>query len=539
MTNDASEPWFRNRVLYQIYPRSFYDANGDGVGDLAGITEKLDYLAGKDDSLGVGAIWISPFYPSPMADFGYDVRDYCDVDPLFGTLDDFRTLLSEAHARDLKVMIDFVPNHTSDEHAWFLEARSSRDNPKRDWYIWKDAKSDGSEPNNWQSVFGGPAWSFDDATGQYYLHSFLSKQPDLNWDNPEVRAAMKNQMKFWLDMGVDGFRVDAVSPLSKDPDFQDNPPKENFQPGIDDPHKAWDRINSQNGPHLFDYLRELADFVGSYSDRFMITEAYPHGWDNTASYLQFYRQVNPHACAPFNFEGIGAPWQADVFKNFIDKFEYAIEPEYIPIYCLGNHDRSRLATRFGTENARSAAMLLLTLPGMPTMYYGDELGMTDAKITPEQVQDPYEKNVPGKGNGRDPERTPMQWDASKNAGFTTGQPWLPINPNHATINVKDESKDKTSLLNLYRSLLHMRTNSHALKHGVYVPVATPAGTFGFKRVTGSQTMLVLINFTEMQVELPQNLLEILNGPVRLSTYLDENYDSSALRPHEGRIYNLN
>jgi alpha-glucosidase len=539
-SNDSQQdPWFRHRALYQIYPRSFRDSNGDGVGDLRGITQKLDYLAGKNDSLGIGAIWISPFYPSPMADFGYDVANYCDVDPLFGTLADFQELLHEAHARDVKVIIDFVPNHTSDEHPWFVEARRSRDNPKRNWYIWKDAKPDGSEPNNWQSTFGGPAWTFDDTTGQYYLHSFLNKQPDLNWDNPEVRSIMKDQMKFWLDMGVDGFRVDAVSPLSKDPDFQDNPPRENYKPGVDDPHKAWDRINSQNGPHLFDYLREMADFVGSYDERFMITEAYPHGWDNTASYLQFYRQVNPHACAPFNFEGIGAPWQAEVFKDFIDKFEYAIEPEYIPVYCLGNHDRSRLASRFGSKNARTAAMLLLTLPGMPTMYYGDELGMTDTEILPDQIRDPYELNVPGKGNGRDPERTPMQWDASKSAGFTDGEPWLPINPNHFSVNVVTEFKDVQSLLNLYRQLLHLRAGSHAMQRGAYVPVDTPEGVFGFKRVTGNQTMLVLLNFTNKAITIPDSLQQMLDGNVELSTYLDNGFGLTSLRPNEGRIYNLN
>lgn len=538
MTNTATQEWFRHHVLYQIYPRSFYDASGDGVGDLRGIIEKFDYLAGRNDSLGINAIWLSPFYPSPMADFGYDVSDYCDVDPLFGSLDDFRELLELAHSRDVKVMIDFIPNHSSDEHPWFVESRSSRDNPKRDWYVWRDAKPDGSEPNNWHSIFGGPAWTWDETTGQYYLHTFLSKQPDLNWDNPEVRQVMKDQMKFWLDMGVDGFRVDAISGMSKDPEFRDNPPDSSYRPGIDDPSQAYERLNSQNGPHLYDYLREMADFVGSYDNRFMITEAYPHGGDNIASYLRFYHQVNPHACAPFNFEGIMRPWQADAFKDFIDNFLEQKEPVYTPIFCFGNHDKSRLATRFGGENAASAALLLLTLPGMPTMYYGDEIGMTDAYIAPEHVQDPYEKNVPGQGFGRDPERTPMQWDASPTAGFTTNTPWLPINPNHNSVNVANERANPQSLFNLYRQLLSLRKSSPALQGDGYEPVETPEGIFGFKRTSEDETLMILINFTDQVIDLSPHDYLMAGNEWLISTRHDSEQQKTELAPHEARIYRI-
>jgi alpha-glucosidase len=538
VTNRTSQPWFRNHVLYQIYPRSFYDANGDGVGDLRGIIEKFDYLAGAEDSLGVGAIWLSPFYPSPMADFGYDVADYCDVDPMFGSLDDFRELLELAHSRGVKVMIDFIPNHSSDEHPWFIEARSSRDNPKRDWYVWRDAKEDGSEPNNWHSIFGGPAWTWDETTRQYYLHTFLSKQPDLNWDNPEVREAMKLQMKFWLDMGVDGFRVDAISGLSKDPDFRDNPPNDHYNPDEHDPTAQFDRLHSQNGPNLYDYLREMADFVGSYPNRFMITEAYPHGGDSTASYLRFYQLVNPAACAPFNFEGINRPWEAGQFKDFIDSFLTQKEPSFNPVFCFGNHDKSRLATRFGRENAAAAAVLLLTLPGMPTMYYGDEIGMTDLAIPPGQVQDPYEKNVPGRGFGRDPERTPLPWNAGEHAGFTTATPWLPVNPNRYHVNIANESADPSSLLSLYRQLMHLRKTSPALQGDIYEPVETPDGMFGFKRISDDETLLILINFTDQAVMLTPGLYLSKGDERIIGTHADTGQPKTDFAPHEARIYRL-
>lgn len=526
MPNDTDNNWFQHRALYQIYPRSFNDANGDGIGDLRGITAKLDYLKGKPDSLGIGAIWLSPFYPSPMADFGYDVSNYCDVDPMFGTLDDFRELLHQAHARDIKVVIDFIPNHTSDEHEWFRASRSSRDSDKRDWYIWRNAKPDGSEPNNWQSVFGGSAWAWDEATGQYYLHSFLDKQPDLNWDNPDVREAMHNQMRFWLDMGIDGFRVDAVSWLSKDADMRDNPP----HPDDDADLMA---IYSQDGPELFERLSGMADVLLEYPDKFMITEAYPLQWDSSATYDHFYERVNPRVCAPFNFECIFAPWEADEFKRIIDSFQASLKADYVPIYCLGNHDRSRLAERVGEAASRTAGMMLLTLPGMPTMYYGEELGMVDGVITPDLVQDPYEINVPGKGNGRDPERTPMQWSAEPGAGFTSGMPWLPINTDHQAKNVQQQSADPTSHLSLYRHLLKLREKSVTLQSGKYVPLETPQQVFGYRRVGADESLTVLLNFSGELVGLPA---ELTDGEVVLSTYLDGlSSGVTALRPHEGII----
>lgn len=517
-------------VLYQIYPRSFFDANGDGVGDLKGITAKLGYLRGEPDSLGVDAIWISPFYPSPMADFGYDVSDYRDIDPLFGTLADFDELLSEAHRRGLQVFIDFVPNHTSDEHEWFQESRSSLDNPKRDWYVWKNPK-DGQPPNNWQSNFGGPAWTLDETTGQYYLHSFLNKQPDLNWDNPEVRDAMGHQMEFWLDKGVDGLRVDAVSWISKDPLFRDDPP-----PTPEDQAKGRDKhqIYSQSGPKLYDYLTFMADVVASYDNRFMITEAYPQDWDDVLEYRDFYAHVNAEVSAPFNFAGIFAPWDAESFKRYVDLFMDHLEPTYLPIFCLGNHDRSRLASRVGPESTATAAMLLLTLPGMPTLYYGDELGMTDRQILPEQIQDPFEKNVPGQGNGRDPSRTPMPWDGTDTGGFSSRASWLPLG-DISSQNVTDQSNDPLSLLNTYKRLIKFRSQNPAMSCGSYQSLEIDGRVFSFVREEGKHSLLVLINFSNEIVTIAH---ESIRGTVKLSTKtLDESSVSGeiTLYPHEGVI----
>ncbi|MEO6761144.1 MAG: alpha-amylase family glycosyl hydrolase [Candidatus Saccharimonadales bacterium] len=533
----SSQPWFKNGTLYQIYPRSFYDTSGNGTGDLRGVIQKLDHLAGQPDSLAVDAIWIAPFYPSPMADFGYDVSDYREVDPRFGTLDDFRELLEASHQRGLKVVIDFIPNHSSNQHDWFKQSRSSRDNPKRGWYVWHDSLPDGSPPNNWQSVFSGPAWTLDDTTGQYYLHTFLPEQPDLNWDNPAVRQAMIQHMKFWLDMGVDGFRVDSAAAISKDPGFRDDPPNNDFVASIDPPGDSLLSINSQNGPQVYEYLKVMTDVVASYPNRFMILEVYPEGWENQAgAYLDFYRQVNSAVCAPFNFEGISAPWQARTFEELIDRFQSEIKPEYTPVYCFGNHDRSRLATRRGPEAARVAAMLLLTLPGLSTIYNGDELGMVDGTITPDQVHDPFEKRAPGQGNGRDPERTPMLWNNQTNAGFTTGQPWLPIDPNFGTRNVDSQSAEPTSILNLYRRLIELRNTLPSLKKGEYKPLQTPKGIFGFQRIADREIATILLNFTGQTIELGPG---VPTGKVIASTYMDNPPAVvTALRPNEGIICKL-
>jgi alpha-glucosidase len=492
-------PWHTDAVVYQIYPRSFLDTSGNGIGDLSGIINKLDYLGGGSDSLRITAIWLSPIYTSPMADFGYDVANYTDIDPLFGNLAIFSQLLTEAHQRDIKVILDFVPNHSSDQHPWFIESQSSLDNPKRDWYVWREPDEDSNPPNNWQSNFGGSAWELSPITNQYYLHSFLAQQPDLNWDNPEVREAMKTALRFWLDLGVDGFRVDAVDWLSKDADLRNDP--------------AHGPKYSRNGPHLFKRLNEMAQVLREYDDRFMITEAHPATADKIEDYLQYYEAVNAQLSAPFNLEGIYTPWIAAEFRDFVDKFQASMKPGYTPIYTLGNHDESRLATRIGIAAARTAAMMLLTLPGLPVMYYGDEIGMADVAVPEDQSRDPFA----GAGNNRDGQRTPMQWDASPSAGFTSGTPWLPIANDYEQVNVQKQALDSESILELYKQLINFRTNSDILKYGSYTSADFGPNIFGYYRTYEGKTLLILLNF----VSEPQTIApKIISGVIKMSTYLD-------------------
>jgi alpha-glucosidase len=524
--------WQQGAVIYQIYPRSFYDATGDGVGDLAGLIDKLDYLGGSPESLGVTAIWLSPIYTSPMADFGYDVANYTDVDPLFGNLKDFKLLVREAHKRSIKIVLDFVPNHSSDEHPWFIESSSSLDNPKRDWYVWRDAKADGKVPNNWISCFGGSAWQFSLKTQQYYLHSYLSKQPDLNWDNPALREAMKSVMRFWLDLDVDGFRVDAVDWMSKDPKFQDDPP---LHPSSNTLPKEYNELRhtySRNGPYLFDRLNEMTEVLAEYKDRFMITEVHPETDNKMHGYLEYYEGVNPHLSAPFNLQSIHLPWDAAKYRNFVNDFQSAMKPGYTPIYTTGNHDESRIATRIGNDAARTAAMMLLTLPGIAFMYYGEELGMTDVILSPEEIRDPFIKP----GEGRDPQRTPMQWSNSSHAGFTKGKPWLPVSSNYPRVNVETEAGLANSLLNLYKKLLAFRNHSAILKTGTYKSIPIHRNIFGYERCLGSHKILVLLNFSAVAHELK---IESLEGTLQLSTYLDIEDEAInkivKLRPNEGVI----
>jgi alpha-glucosidase len=388
--------WWRTGIVYQIYPRSFQDSDGDGVGDLKGIEQRLDYLIW----LGVDALWISPFYPSPMKDFGYDVSDYTAVDPLFGTLEDFDRLLTAAHARGLKVLIDFVPNHTSDRHPWFVESRASRTNPKRDWYIWRDPKPGREAPTNWLSVFGGSAWTYDPATEQSYLHSFLPEQPDLNWRKPEVEAAMFDVLRFWLDRGVDGFRMDVLWYLIKDHQFRDNPPNPRFDPATSPPHLMLDPMYNSDQPETLDIVRRMRTLLDSYpGDRVIVAETYLP----IARLAAYYGDGLDAAQLPFNFKLIQTPWTASDVAAIVERYEAHLPHGAQPNWVLGNHDNSRVASRIGAARGRAAAVLLLTLRGTPTLYYGDELGMTDAAITPDAVRDPRAQTQPG--HGRDPERT--------------------------------------------------------------------------------------------------------------------------------------
>ncbi|MBF6611698.1 MAG: DUF3459 domain-containing protein [Chloroflexi bacterium] len=479
--------WWQRGTIYQIYPRSFMDANGDGVGDLPGILARMDYL----QWLGVDALWLSPIYPSPMADFGYDVADYRGIEPLFGTMGDFDRLLTDTHRRGMKLLLDLVPNHTSDLHPWFIESRASRENPRRDWYIWREPSPSGGPPNNWLSVFGGSAWQYDEETGQYYLHSFAVQQPDLNWRNPQVEAAVFDVIRFWLDKGVDGFRVDVIYYLIKDELFRDNPPNPDYKPG-EDQYNSQRQIYTYNRPEVHAIIRRMRALFDEYAERVMIGEIYLP----VAELMSYYGTNNDEAHLPFNFQLILLPWRASVIREAVRAYEARLPAGGWPNWVLGNHDNHRIATRVGRAQARVAAMLLLTLRGTPTSYYGDELAMLDVEIPLEMVRDVQELGKPGLGLGRDPERTPMQWDGSANAGFATGRPWLPISPDYALYNVATEQEDPASMLRLFRQLLALRRSSPALSTGSYMdlPSSSP-DVFSFLREQDDERLLIVLNFS--------------------------------------------
>jgi len=479
-------PWWQSAVLYQIYPRSFQDSNGDGIGDLAGIIERLPYLAG----LGINALWLSPVFVSPMADFGYDISDYTAIDPLFGSLADFDTLVREAHARGLRIILDFVPNHTSDRHPWFKESRSSRTNPKRDWYIWRDPAAGSGPPNNWLSEFGGGAWEHDAASGQYYYHAFLRQQPDLNWRNREVVAAMHEVLRFWMKRGVDGFRLDAIWHLIKDDQFRDNPKNPDWRPG-DPPDRQVVPVFSGDRPEVHDALRAMRKVIDEFPDRLLIGEVYLP-FDRLVAY---YGRDLSGAHLPFNFALIKAPWRAREIAALIDAYEGALPAGAWPNWVLGNHDRPRIASRAGEAQARVAAMLLLTLRGTPTLYYGDEIALPQVPVPPERIQDPFERNVPGLGLGRDGCRTPMQWDGSRFAGFSAAESWLPLSGDAGSRNVATQNGDRGSILNLYRRLIALRRQHPALATGSYQPVPAEGDVLAFLREQEGARCLVALNFS--------------------------------------------
>jgi alpha-glucosidase len=519
--------WWQTGIIYQIYPRSFQDSNGDGIGDLDGIRRRLDHLV----DLGVDAIWISPIFPSPMRDFGYDVTDYCDIDPRFGSLADFDSLLAAAHARGLRVILDFVPNHTSDRHRWFQESRSSRLSPKRDWYIWRDARPDGSPPNNWASEFGGPSWTFDDITGQYYYHAFLKEQPDLNWRNPAVREAMGDVLRFWFERGVDGFRVDAIHHLIEDEQLRDNPPNPLWRPGMP-PKGRWVQTRTIDQPETHGAIQEMRRVADGYSDRVMIGEAYLP----IDRLMAYYGADLSGFQLPFNFHLISTAWRSRALADLIEAYEAALPAGGWPNWVLGNHDRSRVASRLGPAEARVAAMLLLTLRGTPTIYQGEEIGMTDVPIAPEFVQDPWEKNVPGFGLGRDPERTPMPWTRGRHAGFTSGEPWLPLGADAGSLAVQTQANDPRSMLSLYRALIRLRRADDVLTLGSYRLRGTTAGVLAYERRHRDRVMLIALNLTGQPQELP---VQSARREVLLSTRLDDpgsmSGDEIRLRAGEGLV----
>jgi alpha-glucosidase len=462
----ADDPWWKHAVIYEIYARSFQDANHDGVGDLNGITSRLDYL--KD--LGVDAIWITPIYPSPQVDFGYDIADYEAIDPQFGAMADFDRLVREAKRRHLRVIMDYVANHTSDQHPWFKQSRSSRTNPKRDWYIWRDGKAPGQPPNNWLSWFGGSAWTFDPSTHQYYYHYFYPQQPDLNWRNPEVRKAMYEVVRFWLDRGVAGFRIDAVSRLFEDPNLHDDPilPGKNAYGDANIEHKYTDNL-----PEVHDVLRQLRKIVDSYPDHpVLISEA---DEPNIQELTKMYGSKNDEVQLPMDFQIAGVNrLSAPEFRRLLDEVERNPAGGQ-PYFFFSNHDQPRQWDRYGDgihndQIAKLLAALLLTTHATPQMYYGEEIGMrTTPPVRKEDVRDPIGKIGWPQEKGRDGERTPMQWDASKNAGFSTAQkPWLPLPSSSSEYNVAAEEQNPNSILNFYKRLIALRRSQAALRDGAYL-----------------------------------------------------------------------
>jgi alpha-glucosidase len=514
--------WWQTAVVYQIYPRSFQDTDGDGVGDLEGIRRRLDYLSW----LGIDAIWISPFYRSPMKDFGYDIADHCDVDPLFGTLEGFDRLLAEAHRHGIRVIVDYVPNHTSDRHPWFAASRAARDSDKRDWYIWRDGGPDGAPPNNWQSNFGGSAWTWDEATRQFYYHAFLREQPDLNWRNPAVRAAMMDVLRFWLARGVDGFRVDAVSNLVEDALLRDNPVGTIYTVGMPHTH----RVFTNDRPETHQFIAEMRAVLDEAGDRVLIGETHLP----VARVMAYYGAKKPGFHLPFNFLLLHVPWNAHSIEAVIDQYTILLPEGAWPNWVLGNHDEMRVASRVGGAQARVAAMLLMTLRGTPFVYYGEELGLFDTDLPDEKMRDPVAHSL-DRTLGRDPQRTPMPWTGEAHGGFTAGDPWLPLGRDVAAHNVAALRADKCSILQLYRALIALRRREPALHAGTYEPAACRNEVIAYSRQAAGSILSILLNISEEEKQVPLPA----PGRVILSTHLDRRDEPAGsavtLRADEGVI----
>ena len=528
VSSDDPAAWWKTAVIYQIYPRSFQDSNGDGVGDLRGITSKLSYLR---TALGVDAIWISPFFPSPMADFGYDVSDYTAVDPLFGSLADADELIGTAHELGLKVVIDWVPNHSSDQHAWFQESRSSLNNPKREWYVWEDPAPDGGPPNNWLGMFGGLAWEFDATTSQFYLHTFLKEQPELNWRNPELEAAMHQTLRFWLDRGIDGFRVDVAHFLMKDPNMRSNPPADTPERDAKDKHHydVQDHIHDKAHADIHAVHAGIRNVLDEYDDRYSVGEIHESDWLKWAAY---YGPNLDQLHQPYNFSLLWSEWSAQAFREKILGQEEALPEGAWPSHVLGNHDEPRLAARYGEDRARAAAVLLLTLRGTPTMYYGDELGMTSGDIPLGQEQDPWGKRYPDLN--RDKCRTPMQWDTSEGMGFTTPgtTPWLPFAD--AVTSVASQIQDQGSMLALYQELLSLRATTPSLSiGGIRMLESNRENVLAYERDFAGSAMFVAINFTNdpQPFQFPCDVRQVLST----HTERGESFISVTLSPNEAVI----
>ena len=519
--------WWREGVIYQVYPRSFQDSNGDGIGDLRGVIDRLDYL----QWLGVDAIWLNPITVSPDADVGYDVADYCGVQPVFGDLATADALITEAAKRDIKIVLDIVPNHSSDRHPWFIDARSSRAAAHRDWYVWADRKPDGSPPNNWLSAFGGPAWTLDAPTGQYYLHNFLPEQPDLNWWNPAVRDAFDKIYRFWFDRGVAGFRIDVAQGIVKDRELRDNPPAT-----ADDAPQVQlygqRAIYNMERPEVHDVLRRWRSLANGYSPpRVLIGETYVL---DIRSMGRFYGQGDQLHLA-FNFSYVHVPFEATALARVVAESEAIIPAGGWPVWTVSNHDVPRVMSRWagGDERKLRLALLsLLTLRGTPVLYYGDEIGMPNTPLRKSDLQDPLGKRYWPAPRGRDPERTPMHWADAPGGGFTKSgaRPWLPLG-DVASRNVEDQRRDRSSTLNFVRDLIAARRVRPELRSGSYMALSSATGVWAWQR--GRDTSIAL-NLSDERASVPA-----IRGTVLISTTRSRDGDrvdgEITLDPWEGAI----
>ena len=497
--------WWRGAVIYQVYPRSFQDTNGDGIGDIRGVIQRLDYIA----DLGVDALWLSPFFKSPMKDFGYDISDFRAVDPIFGNLDDFDELVDQAKRRSLKIMIDQVLSHTSDQHQWFIESRGSQDNPKADWYVWADASEDGAEPNNWLSIFGGSAWAWDAHRGQYYLHNFLESQPDLNYHCDELRTQILDELEFWLKRGVDGFRLDAINFCYHDRKLRSNPIKpehertgRGFSP--DNPYAAQYHYYDNTQPENLAFLESVRELLNRYPGAVTLGEI---NSENSLQTLAEYTSGENRLHMGYNFELLASEYSADYIKNTVEALEQVIDEGW-PCWAISNHDVVRVVSRWGSgvNNAQFAKMslsLAATLRGTLCVYQGEELGLTEADIPRDQLQDPYGIQFWPEFKGRDGCRTPMPWNDSELAGFTDGQPWLPVAPEHRAMNVRAQATDHESVLNYYRAFLKWRARQRCLLVGDIRFLDAPDNMLMIERAVddqqGTETLIACFNLSDSPV----------------------------------------
>jgi alpha-glucosidase len=512
MNGEGSYVWWKHGVMCEIWPRSYYDTNGDGSGDLKGLTAKLDYLA----DLGIDGIWLGPINASPMVDSGYDVADYRTIDPIYGSMADFEELLHKAHGHGIRIIMDLVANHTSDQHAWFKESRSSRDNPKRDWYIWHDRKR-GGVPTNWKALVGTGTWEWDKATGQYYMHSFLKTQPDLNWRNPAVRKEIYDTMRFWLDKGVDGFRCDILNYFLKDDEWRDNPfslaagPFNGFQK----------HLYTRNQPGMYDILREMRAVLDEYKERMMVGEVFvaEEGPAMAAAYMGDEGELTHLS---FEFSLVFSKWGAHRFSDALANWYALIPSKGWPCNVLSNHDRPRAVTRYSAgqdtvKRAKVLAAMLLTLRGTPFLYYGEEIGMPNSTITRKDVMDTIGKMYWPLVKGRDGERNPMQWNGGPHAGFSEVKPWLPLNNDYSEINVEVQLQEPTSLLNFYRRLIAVRREKPALHMGSFVKSPSHKDIMSYCRVYQNEKVYVMLNFSAKRLQhtcIPAGSWSVLLGTHR-------------------------